>query len=65
MMIDPVDKRLTEFKWLVHKERGVIVLVAEPDAGKTGTSYTGAILTGRKPFTSSSENEKRELPSGG
>ncbi|MEX2286342.1 MAG: hypothetical protein WD648_04575 [Planctomycetaceae bacterium] len=48
VMKKPVDERLTEFKWLVHKDAGIIVLIEEPDAGKTGAQYTGAILTNRK-----------------
>ncbi len=47
-MKQPVDERLTEFKWLVHKELGIIVLIEEPPAGKTGAQYTGAILTNQK-----------------
>ena len=42
-MVEPRDRRLTEFVWKLQAD-GRLTLVAEPDASKTGSSYLGATL---------------------
>ncbi|NOZ40743.1 MAG: hypothetical protein GXP24_11030 [Planctomycetes bacterium] len=44
VMVEPDDKRLTEFQWLITGNDS-LELVAEPPARKTGATYLGTALT--------------------
>jgi len=44
VMVEPDDKRLTEFQWLITN-RDSLELVAEPPARKTSSTYLGTALS--------------------
>ena len=44
VMLKPKDPRLTEFKWRLEPT-GTLILVGQPETGKTGANYLGATLT--------------------
>ena len=43
-VVEPDDKRLTEFAWLV-KDPNHLVLVESPPVAKIGSDYRGAVLS--------------------